>query len=302
MEEVKELIKFETWNAPLDRPANSYLVITSKYSLLIDGGSSPIPDLKSYDIDYVLLTHWHWDHVLGLVRSDLDAVICASSRTINYISKELPTYEGFQALKNAFGAVPTEFEAVAQKSLGNTVTVLEHFSKRRDQLVDIKSCDPARLGYVSVVECPGHSDDHVCYIVGEHAFVGDSINPGEGLTLLSVPDYMSSMLKLFAIDNWHVAHPGHGPEVTRERAAQWLSELFRSKIEKMAKLASSLDGQWRPLKDYLDVLYPEASPVIRWIGARSLLGYAISLQQLGVAELKTDGSPWLIRAKKGSEP
>lgn len=297
MVKVKEVVRFESWAAPLDRPANSYLVITDRYNLLIDGGSSPISSLKSYGIDYILLTHWHWDHVLGLVDSGLDVTICASSRTINYISKKPPMYEGFQALKNAFGAMPTELEAIARRSLSNTTTVLEHFSKGRHRLVDVKSCDPVRLGYVNAIECPGHSDDHVCYIVGEHAFVGDSINPGEGLTLLSVPDYISSMLKLFALADWRVAHPGHGPEVTREQTAQWLSELLRSKVEKMIKLASFLGGHWRPLKDYLDVLYPKADPVVKWVGARSLLGYAISLQQLGIAELKTDSSPWLIRAK-----
>lgn len=57
-----------------DRPRLGY-VRGSRYSLMIDAGNSKahalefLNDLKALDLpdpDFVILTHWHWDHVYGL--------------------------------------------------------------------------------------------------------------------------------------------------------------------------------------------------------------------------------------------
>jgi glyoxylase-like metal-dependent hydrolase (beta-lactamase superfamily II) len=297
MQETIKVRKLETMGRPLDKAANSYLVNIAGYTLLIDGGSGPPLELREEKVDYVLLTHWHWDHVLSIVRMPLQARVCASERTIKYISESAPSYEGYGALVKAFSKVPPELLSIAKASFSNTSEILRFFSARKDWLIKLSDCEPVRLSLVKVISCPGHSDDHVCYIVDDHAFVGDSVNPGEGLTLLSVPDYISSIMTLMADNSWRVAHPGHGPDIDRNEASSWASELIRGKIGKLLKLRSSLSPEWRPLEEYLDMLYPEAGPVAKWIGARSLLGYAFSLEQLGMVELKTDSSPWMIRAK-----
>ena len=56
-----------------DRPALG-LVIGNKYSLIIDGGNSKAhaesflkeaKKLATSEIKYLVITHWHWDHIVG---------------------------------------------------------------------------------------------------------------------------------------------------------------------------------------------------------------------------------------------
>jgi glyoxylase-like metal-dependent hydrolase (beta-lactamase superfamily II) len=68
-----------------DRPRLGYIK-GSKFNIMIDAGNSPahfksfIIDCNSLDLkepDFILLTHWHWDHVFGLTGTSIPA-ICSS--------------------------------------------------------------------------------------------------------------------------------------------------------------------------------------------------------------------------------
>lgn len=65
-----------------DRPRLGYIK-GSKYSIMIDAGNSPahaqlfLDELKKMDLkapDFVILTHWHWDHVYGLCHLDIPSI------------------------------------------------------------------------------------------------------------------------------------------------------------------------------------------------------------------------------------
>lgn len=227
-------------------------------------------------------------------------MICASQRTIDYLSGTMPRFEGSAAVMRAFGDVPQELRPILELSLSRVKEVVSYI-KGGGRVVPVDECEPVRMGVVKVVACPGHSDDHVCYLVDEHAFVGDLVNPDAGLSVLDLEDYLASLLGLLSYSNWSVAHPGHGRDVDRAYVAGWAVESISGKLRRVVRLASMLSREWRPIASYLEALYPSESPFIRWIGARSLLGYALTLEKMGLAELNTEGQPWTIRAREGAD-
>ncbi len=288
--------RFSTWAEPLDRPANSYLVQSDDALFLVDGGVQEPPE-EALRAPYALLTHWHWDHALGLARARYRGLVCASPRTLDYLRGATPRYEGSAAVLRAFGEVPSQLRPLLELSLSRTKEVISYF-RAEGRLASVYDCEPVQTGLVRVVECPGHTDDHVCYLVGGHAFVGDHVNPDSGLSILDLEDYISSLLGLLSDPAWTVAHPGHGRDVDRGYVAEWASETVTGKLRRIARLMSMLSREWRPLASYLDALYGSENPFAKWIGARSLLGYALTLERMGVVELNTEAQPWTIRARE----
>lgn len=75
-------IYISDYDSSNDRPRLGY-VKGSRYNVMIDAGNSPahfksfIDDCHSLglkDPDYILLTHWHWDHVFGLSGTSIPAI------------------------------------------------------------------------------------------------------------------------------------------------------------------------------------------------------------------------------------
>ncbi|MDD2371664.1 MAG: MBL fold metallo-hydrolase [Firmicutes bacterium] len=69
-------------NHDTDRPVLG-LIIGDKYSLVVDAGNSPkhareflqeVGVMKIPPLKYLILTHWHWDHVFGLADMNLTSI------------------------------------------------------------------------------------------------------------------------------------------------------------------------------------------------------------------------------------
>ena len=280
----------------LDRPANSYLVEVDGITIVVDGG---VEGRLLGRADAVLLTHWHWDHVLGIARSGYRGPVCASKRTLDYLTGRYPAMEGARAISNAFSVMPAGVALIAKRLLAIVDEVRDFFKYRADAR-DLDECDVIRNGLVEYLECPGHSDDHTCYKVEDVVFVGDHANPGSGLSILSLTSYVRSSLELLSDGGWRVAMPGHGDPLSRSELASYMEAQVRSKVRRVAELYRLLSKEWQPLENLLPKLYEGASldSLLAYVSARSLLGYALTLVELGLAELNSDRSPWTIRALK----
>jgi len=93
IERITDRIYYMKHSEETDRPALG-LVIGDDCCLVVDSGNSPrhakefqkeIEALKVPPVKYLVLTHYHWDHILGL--SDWDAVVIAHQATEEYIAK-----------------------------------------------------------------------------------------------------------------------------------------------------------------------------------------------------------------------
>lgn len=65
-----------------DRPRLAY-INGGRFNIMIDAGNSPahfelfMSDCKQFGLkepDYILITHWHWDHVFGLAGTNIPAI------------------------------------------------------------------------------------------------------------------------------------------------------------------------------------------------------------------------------------
>ena len=182
--------------------ANNYLVIdeNSKEAVLIDCSEKKqeiIDEVKDneYKVKYILLTHGHFDHVLGI--NDMQKELNAPA----YVDKkDLIQVENTSGIMSAFGVRCA------------TNPKVEKFLETKDEfkIGDIE---------IKVIPTPGHTEGGVCYLINGNLFSGDTLfNEGIGRTDLLGGNFKklhnSIVNVLFNLDDNIVVYPGHGPQTT----------------------------------------------------------------------------------------
>lgn len=181
---------------------NMYLVMDEKShdAVLIDA-SQDIPELKKVvdelgaNVKYILITHGHFDHIMGLnsLKKTLNApaVICKEDLVISDNVNE------FTRLFGVPDIVPPTYEK---------------FVKDGDVL-DVGDMQ------IKVIQTPGHTEGGVCYLIGENLFSGDTLfKQSVGRTDLfggNLEKIRHSVKEvLFKLDENIKVFPGHGPITT----------------------------------------------------------------------------------------
>lgn len=179
---------------------NMYLILDeiSKKGVLIDA-TEALPDIieeaKGYEIEYILLTHGHFDHILGLndLKKSLNAKAVINKNDL-IISDNV---NEFTRLFDQPGCIPPTYEK---------------FVSDGDEIIvgNLK---------LKVISTPGHTEGGVCYLIDDKLFSGDTLFRGSiGRTDLFGGNYKkivdSVKNKLFKLDSKIVVYPGHGPETT----------------------------------------------------------------------------------------
>lgn len=165
---------------------NTYIIGTGKSRILIDTGHNDVPQyinhLKSVlkhekiDLEHILITHWHHDHIGGLTD-----VLELKDKTANATIWKFPCPE--------------------------------HDSKIQVPIQDLKNGQEIRVegATLKVMHTPGHTSDHVAFhLLEDNAiFSGDCIL-GEGTAVFEdLHDYISSLTTILASKPL-VIYPGHG--------------------------------------------------------------------------------------------
>jgi hydroxyacylglutathione hydrolase len=170
----------------LDREVNCYIVsdATSKEAVVIDPG---LPAEKIVDqaagltIKYILATHGHPGHVAG--KDDVKASTGGETG--------IHTADAKQFLRSA------------DKYL---------FDGDELEFGELK---------LQVVHTPGHTPGSVCFLVANHAFVGDTILAGGIGRQMPETDLRRQMMsigtKLLRLPPATALYPGHGPATSLER-------------------------------------------------------------------------------------
>ncbi|MBQ7412834.1 MAG: MBL fold metallo-hydrolase [Alphaproteobacteria bacterium] len=181
---------------PLDN--NNYLVIDddSRDTVLIDCSASDerIIDLIEHEnlrLKYILLTHAHFDHVLG----------------VTYFQEkyDIPVY-----------LHPADFPLLSDLN-----DWLDRMGYPRasvpivSDLLAVQSSLTLGRQKFQVLSTPGHTPGCVCYLLGSHLFSGDTLfKDTHGRTDLpgSNSEQMTDSLKrLFQLPSEISVYPGHGP-------------------------------------------------------------------------------------------
>lgn len=182
--------------------ANNYLVVdeVSKEALLIDC-SDYVQEIIDYvkdnnlTVKYILLTHGHFDHVLGINKM---------KKTFN---TKVYVHEGDKEQVLHTREVMTMF-GLPTNGVENPV-------------IDGILSDNLALGAqeIKVIETPGHTPGCVCYLIGDSLFSGDTLFYGS-IGRTDLPGGSFAQLKhsvvdvLFALDENIKVYPGHGSPTT----------------------------------------------------------------------------------------
>jgi glyoxylase-like metal-dependent hydrolase (beta-lactamase superfamily II) len=104
--------------------------------------------------------------------------------------------------------------------------------------------DGETIAGLTAIATPGHSADHLCFVIEDACFTGDLIL-GEGSTIVgpremggSLADYLRSLERLRSLD-LRVLYPGHGPEVHDPRAK--IGEYIEHRMMRERRLVAALD-------------------------------------------------------------
>lgn len=182
--------------------ANNYLLIDekSREAVLIDctEKNEEIEEtLKEYDatLKYILLTHGHFDHVLGV--NDFKKLYGC---TVLVHKDDEQILQNIDTFMSGFGFGRTEVQKVDGYLEDN-------------EIVEIGDID------IKVIHTPGHSPGSVCYLVEDNLFTGDTIfRECVGRTDLfggSFAKLKNSIEdKIFTLDENIKIYPGHGGSST----------------------------------------------------------------------------------------
>ena len=189
--------------------SNSYLVIEekSKIAFLVDAGDDVQKIYSAIEkegaiVQYILLTHGHYDHILGAkklreltgakIAIHKEDAICLSDNSASLSDLSDVPFEGFEAdllLKDG-----------QELKIGNMELVVLH--------------------------TPGHSEGGVCYIVKNERviFTGDTLFCKTiGRTDFYRANYDKMMLSLYRINALHgnyTVYPGHNIPTTLDKERQ----------------------------------------------------------------------------------
>lgn len=183
---------------------NNYLLIDDssdqKEAILIDctEKSDAIDEAlvqNNANLKYILLTHGHFDHILG----------------INYYRKKY----GCKALVHK----DDKYFIDNIKEFASRFGVGEVEVQNIDGFVDEN--DSIKFGNieVKVIYTPGHTQGGVCYLIGDDIFTGDTLfYESVGRTDLPGGNFnqikTNIQEKLFTLDDNIKVYPGHGPATT----------------------------------------------------------------------------------------
>lgn len=181
---------------PID--ANNYLLIDGEEAVLIDCSEVKPEILKEIEgkkLKYILLTHGHFDHVLG----------------INGMREKT----GAKVLVNKNDVVRIEESASIMRTFGVQGVETPHADGF------INDGDIIEFGdtKIKAIATPGHTEGGICYLVDGKLFSGDTLFKNTvgrcdlaGGNFQKLSDSVKN--KLFTLNENTVVYPGHGPETT----------------------------------------------------------------------------------------
>ena len=182
---------------PLDN--NNYVVIEpiSHEAILIDC-SAPDRTIMDYiqtqnaHLSYILITHTHFDHILGI-----------EEMTKAY---QVPAY-----------AHPADFPLL--RDMNNWISHFMGFPPVN--IPEIKPLpDRLKIGNIpiQVIETAGHTPGGVCYLIEDHLFSGDTLFKGTygrvDIPMSNPADMRDSLGRLMHLPPETSVYPGHGHPTT----------------------------------------------------------------------------------------
>lgn len=179
---------------------NSYIITdeSTGLSAIIDPNFENVDMeklLKEYNIDKILLTHGHFDHIMSA-----EALREKTGAKIYIHELDYPV------------ALNPELNLSPMLGIGSGISLKTDVSLKDKEVVTLGKTQ------ITVLHTPGHTIGSSCYIVGDNIFTGDMLFSGSvGRTDFPTGDYSQmeeSVNKLKALTKDYTVYSGHGEKTT----------------------------------------------------------------------------------------
>lgn len=216
-----------------DRPRLGYIK-GEKLNIMIDAGNSPahfnlfIEECKLIGLkspDFIILTHWHWDHVFGLCATNIP-VLASTKTQIKLIEMSHWKWDDFSMKERLLKGDDIEFcDQNMRIEYTNCLDI-------KVQLADITFTDECILNLadktcvIKLTDNDHAPDSVVIYIPEERVlFLGDIISPDyhHGLEHYTKEKFYTLWRELLAYDFDYAIH-GHTEIFTKETLNQFFIE------------------------------------------------------------------------------
>lgn len=244
LRKLTDVIYYLPSDESTDRPSIGY-VRGRKYSLMVDAGASPIhvqlflSELEQNGLkrpDFVLLTHWHWDHVFGLAALKESNVLSIACKMTNDRLVRMRTWEWTPEaiLERLSSGEDVEFcvEMMEKEYPGfRNIQIATAEVTFEDRLVlDLGgiTCELLRVGG------PHTEDSVICFVQEEKVlFLGDA--SGEDLLCVPAREYrrkLDDLLHRLEPLPFELVVPGHwGDEKRDDTLRDICLEMEKSETE-----------------------------------------------------------------------
>jgi glyoxylase-like metal-dependent hydrolase (beta-lactamase superfamily II) len=149
---------------------------------------------------------------------------------------------------------------------------------------------------LKVIDTPGHTSEHVCYLTSAgDLFTGDTVL-GEGTTAIFPPDgsmrdYIASLRMLLTHKPVRI-FPGHGP--TRDDACAWIEHYITHRLEREQQVLDSIAAGSISPAAMRERIYPDLDPRLHGAAETQISAHLIKLRDEGRVE-EHDGEFSVLR-------
>ncbi len=147
---------------------------------------------------------------------------------------------------------------------------------------DIRLLDGARYEVgdldLQVVHTPGHSDDHLCFRVGDVLFTGDHIMGGGSVMVEDMGPYLESLRKLRGT-GLNRLHPGHGDDM--EHPDDVIDWYVAHRLQRHEQVYAAVAGGHQTVPEIVESVYADVDRSLHRLAARSVNAHVTLLIEEG---------------------
>lgn len=110
------------------------------------------------------------------------------------------------------------------------------------------------------VHTPGHTPDHLCFLLDERLFTGDHIMGGSTVVIEDAADYLDSLYKVRDLGA-RTIEPGHGPHIVD--AVATIDEYIAHRKMRERQVLDAVEAGAGTVEEVVAIVYSEVPPDLR---------------------------------------
>lgn len=154
---------------------------------------------------------------------------------------------------------------------------------------DVRVPDGGRVAFgsaeLTAVHTPGHTPDHLCFLLEGVLFTGDHIMEGSTVVIEDAADYLESLYRVRELGASRI-EPGHGHAMSDAGAA--IDDYIDHRLEREQQLLAAVASGAGTVGDIVDVVYADVPSGLRPAATHQVRVQLIKLSRDGAVTFDDD--------------